>query len=172
MAAPTEDYINQAQDELMAVLLASPDFMAASAPDAPEGASGVIACVEDDLPEAKRIPSDKLPHCSVVYLEDGPVWEDSAASDTDYQITIGLRLYHRGTDRREVWRKLKRATAIVAKLIALEMSPTGTNFDGFATLARYEGGTAIDTEEDSGFGAMQLVRVTIQISLPDYEDTP
>lgn len=160
MAAPTFDFINQAQDELIAVLSASAEFKA------------LVKTIEGDLPETDRIPTPKLPHCGVIYLDDEPAWEDSAASDTDYRITLGLRFYHRGTDRQAVWEKLKKAAALVAKIVAYENSPFGSSFNGFAVLGRYEGGTAIDTKEESGFGALLLVRVSLQITLPDYEDTP
>ncbi|MNK46796.1 hypothetical protein D3C87_655870 [compost metagenome] len=170
MAAPTEDFINQAQDEVLTIFKARKDFMSPKAKDAPPGARGPIRLIEDDLPETDRIGDREVPHCSIVYLDDGPVPEDSASSDTDYQVTIGLRLYAKGADRRKTWRSLKKAGAIAAKIVAYEMSPYGSNFNGFATLARYEGGTAIDTKEDSGFGAMLLSRITVQLSLPDYQD--
>jgi hypothetical protein len=171
MARPTEDFLNQAIDELMAVLKASPYFLAPDAADAPAGARGVVMGLEDDLPETDQIEEYLLPHCSVVYLDDDPNEEDSTSSQTDLVITLGLRLYHRGPDRREVWRTLKKAAAIVNKIVRREMVSSGGQFNDFATLANYAGGTAIDTKEKNHqYGAMQLVRVMLQITRPDYEE--
>jgi len=168
MPAPSADWINESEDTVEAFLKASPDFMSPNASGAPAGATGTIVYVETDLPETKSILQHRLPHASVVYLSDSPVPADSSASVGDYAIEIGIRLYNRGADRRLTWRALKKAAAAVAKLVALEMSPEGTRMDGFAVSIDYDGGTAVDTVEESGYGAMQLVKVRVQIQRPDY----
>jgi hypothetical protein len=172
MAAPTPDFLNQAQEELIAALKRSSRFMSPKAKDAPTGAFGVVRAVEDDIPDMTRIPDKDLPFCSVIYLRDGIAWDDSAASDTDYEISLGVWLYARGSKRQNVWADLKRAAAALAGVVAYEMSPYGSQFDGFATLARYQGGDMIDTEESNGYGALLAAEVVIQITLPDYEETP
>jgi hypothetical protein len=189
MAAPTEDFLNQAVGEVIATLKASADFVSPDFIDqegdeedegggeeegevepyaVPEDACGVIVYIEDRLPPCEEIPDHRLPHCGVAYLGDDPNIADSAASDTAYTINLGLRLYHRGTNRRKVWRELMRACAVIAKIVAYEMSPEGSNFNGFAENARYIGGVAIDTREQSGFGALLPVRIALEISRPDY----
>lgn len=172
MPAPTDDFLNDAEDALLAALEASPDFMKAGASGAPPAAHGPIAFIEADLPETENILKHRLPHAGVVYLGDDPLVEEGSASESRYNVQIGVRLYHRGANRKEVWRTLKKAAAIVAKVVAKQMSPSGGQFDGLANLAYYRGGTAIDTKEKTGFGAQQLVRVTLQITRPDYEEAP
>ncbi|MNT36013.1 hypothetical protein D3C72_1720700 [compost metagenome] len=167
MAIPTDDFLNQAIDEVVAVLEASPDFMSDEASSPPADASGVIKCVEDYFPSWEDIPANQLPHCSVGYLGDEPNLIDSAASGEDYTINLGIRLYHRGTDRRQIWRDLLKAGAAVAKILSYEMSPEGANFNGFVTNAQYLGGEPIDTHEPSAFGGCLTVRVALQISRPD-----
>lgn len=167
MAAPSDDFINQAIAEAVAAFTASPLFMSHNAMGAPAGAAGPVMCVEDDLPETTAIPQHRLPHCGMVYLRHDRSDQDSAGQ-TDYQIEIGLRLYHRGTDRAAVWGALQTAAAAVSKVVSEEMGPSGGRFNGFANLAWDKGGTAIDTEERSGFGAMLLSGIVIDFTRPDY----
>ena len=166
MSIPTDDFLNQAIDEVVAVLKASPAFMSDEAPSPPPEASGIIRYVEDYFPSWEDIPTNHLPHCSVGYLGDGLNVMDSAASGEDYTINIGIRLYHRGMDRRQLWRDLLQAGAAVARIVSDEMSPEGANFNGFVTNARYIGGEPTDTHEASGFGGCLTVRVALQISHP------
>lgn len=172
MPAPTFNFLNEAQDALICALKRSKRLMSPKAKDAPAGAYGVIRRIEDDVPEMDRLRDDELPFCAVMYLGDGIVWDDSASSDTDYEIRLGVWIYARGANRRKVWSDLKQAAAAVAGVVAYENSPLGSNFDGFAVMGRYLGGDMIDTEEKTGFGALMAVEVSLQITLPDYEEAP
>lgn len=168
MAAPTDDFLNQAVDETLTVLSASPYFMSPDASSAPLGAAGVVMLVEKNLPEVTAIPDYRLPHCGIAYLADDPVMEDSAASETDYVIQVGLRLYHRGTDQQAVCETLQAAAASVAKIVALQMAGGG-QWNGFAGRITYLGGKPIDVKEATGFGVLQAVKIALQITRPDYE---
>lgn len=167
MAAPTDDWINQAVAEVIAALTASPYFMSPDSEDAPEGASGVVMAVEDSLPETEKLLNHELPHCGVVYLGHD-IADQDAATQTDYRIEIGLRLYNRGGDRREVWQALQKAAAAVSKVVSLEMGPDGSRFNGFANLARDSGGQGIDVKENGGYGAILPTGIVLDITRPDY----
>lgn len=162
MAAPGNDYINQAVEIVTATLKANPLFMSPDAPDAPEGAVGVVRFVENDLPElGPQIPQNRIPHAGIVYLGHEPM-RDGASSTASYVIEVGIRLYNRGTDRAEVWRQLQQAAAAVTKHAEIELA--GGRFDGFATLIWDKGGTAVDTVENGGgFGAMLTTGIVMQI---------
>lgn len=158
---PGNDFINQAIDEVIAVLTDSPLFMSPDATDAPEDAVGSIVYVEADLPETTNIRKDRLPHASVVYLSHGDA-DDGTVDSTDYTVEIGIRLYHRGTDRKAVWSALQQAAAAITAIV--EQQAHVGQFGGFATLARDRGGRGIDTEEESGFGAALATGITLTIS--------
>lgn len=163
MAAPSDDYLNQAVSEVVAALTASPLFMASDAPDAPAEAAGTVRYVEDDIPETHAIPEQRLPHCGVIYLRHGaPV--DETAGTNDYEIEIGIRLYNRGTDRSAVWSALQKAAAAITKIT--ESENAGGRFNSFATICRDKGGNGIDTSEQGGFGAMLLTGIVLQITRP------
>lgn len=161
MANPGSDFINQAISEVIAVLEASPLFMSHLANHAPAGAEGSIVCVEADLPETTTIRQDKLPHASVVYLKHEAT-DDGTISSQDYKIEIGIRLYHRGSDRPSVWGAIQKAAAAISSIVDLEN--TSGQFGGFAQLAWDRGGTAIDTQEATGYGAMLLTGINLQIT--------
>ncbi len=174
MPVPTVDFLNDAVDAVVTALQQSVDFMSPNAPVQPNGATpiahgtGVVMIVEDNLPDTTEIPSYRLPHCSVFYSSDEELHEEDSAGDSEIAIEIGIRLYNRGADRRTVQRTLLQAAAAVERVVKLQMNANGTNFDSYASNARYHGGTAIDTEEKSGYGAMQLVRLELWVTLSDY----
>ena len=168
MPVPGVDFLNGAVDAVVTALKASAVFMSASAASPPAGASGTIVKVEDYLPETTEIPVQYLPHAGVVYLSDDFMAEESSAGDSEIAIDIGIRLYGRSTDRRTLWRNLLQAAAAIERVVALEMNGTGGMFGDFASNALYQGGTAIDTQEAAGYGAMQLVRIQLWATRSDY----
>lgn len=156
------DYINEAIEAVKTVLEASPLFMAAAVLP---GATGTIRSVETDLPDTTTIRGDKMPHASVVYLGHEPA-DDGTIESTDYNVRIGIRLYHRGTDRSAVWRAIQKAAAAITGIV--EQENEDGLFGGYCVIARDNGGQAIDTQEENGYGAMlaSSITLTIQHSTP------
>ncbi len=175
MPAPTVDFLNGAVDAVVTALQQSVDFMASTAanpqPDGSPpvaGGTGVVMVVEGNLPDTTEIPQFNLPHAGVFYSRDEYDEGDSDAGATAIGIEVGIRIYSRGSDRQATWESLLQAAAAVRRVVGLEMNATGTQFDSFATNARYLGGEAIEIEEKSGWGAMQLVKVWLEATLSDY----
>lgn len=147
MPAPTADFINGAVDAVVTALEADAGFMA------------LVNKVEDSLPESTEIPVQYLPHAGVAYLRDESNLDESTFTRTALTIDIGIRLYHRGTDRRTVWRTLQQAAAEIEGMVAAERH--AGLFGSFAAGAQYLGGVAIDTQEASGYGALLPVRIQL-----------
>lgn len=154
-----DDFLNAAVDAVVTALKASLPFMA---PAALVNATGVIAAVEDYLPDTTEIPDYSLPHASVVYLGDDILPDLTTGTTTGISVEIGLRLYARGADRRGIWRDLIQAAAAVERTVTADRTLGGAVVTSF-----YGGGNAIDTQEQSGFGAMQLVKIHLWLNIED-----
>jgi hypothetical protein len=160
MAAPGNDWINQAMDEVVAVLAASTLFMD---PSVLQDGTGIIKKVDRRVFEPGLLSTmrgDHLPYAGVAYL--GHTSPDEALGTTDYQIDVGVQIVNRSADWNALWEGLQRMGALIPTIAKQEEQ--GEGFGGFAYKVDALDGQPLQNVQDGTYtGVIQTgFRLTIE----------
>lgn len=168
MAAPDNaNWINQAIDEVAAVLRSSTALMASGAL---AGGTGNVARV--DTHELDRSVMDRhgVVLCAVRYLRH-ELSDGDTEGTTDYAVEVGVHLEasvpanSRPSERVKLWQRLQQAASTIPAIVATESK--GARFADFATLARAQGGTAGDDADESSYYGFIQTGIRLEVRLID-----